>query len=105
MVALSVLLLRKWLAMTAADRREMVRIAMDAMVPLRVMELRTMSPEQLLEMAPDLSEYIASNGDDIEFEGKGIAKLATGIAVLILLRPEGVDLFGGHWCRDPECKR
>ena len=105
MAVLSVLLLRRVLAMTATHRREMIRLAMDALVPLRVMELRGHSTDQLMEMAPDLAEYIASNGDDIEFEGKGIAELATGIAVLILLRPEGVDLFGGHWCRDPKCTR
>ncbi len=88
----------------AKDRVSLMRIAMDSMVPLRIWEIRNWPESILLAAAPDLVDYIASHGDEIEHGGDslgtGLGKLATAIAVLALLRPEGVNLLGGHWCRD-----
>lgn len=91
--------------MTGAESRvSMTRIGLDVMVPMRMWELRNFPERDLLAMTPDLGDYIASHGDEIEHggasQGEGLGRLATAIATLALLRAEGVDLFGGHWCRD-----
>lgn len=85
----------------AAQRVSLLKVGLDAMVPLRMWELRNYPLAQLEAMAPDLADYLAGHGDEIEHggqsQGEGVSRLVTALAVLALIRPEGVSAFGGHW--------
>lgn len=90
----------------AVDRMSLLRSALDGLVPLYMFT----EPRRgrLGERAEEAADLIASHGDDLEHGreagGETLNALAAGIAVLATIRPEGVDAFGGHWCRDhTEC--
>lgn len=86
-------------------RRQLV-VALDGLVPLHMLMLGVRGIGQ--ERVERALETIAASGDAFEPGGKRtgdargslLGSLAEGIAVLALTYAEGVDLFGGHWCRD-----
>ena len=88
---------------------ETFRCMLDCLVPLRMWELRNVPDTDLVELARSGVDIITAHGDDLQFGGKGrhqaLGAVVTGIATMALLRPEGVDAFGGHWCQDCTCTR
>lgn len=74
-------------------------------VPLHIVELRHMLPEQRQGIAQKASAVIAAHGDVLMFGGKkGAAgdafnSLAKGLAAAAYA-PGGVTFAGLHWCTD-----
>lgn len=94
--------------MTATDARNRVslmRATLDGLVPLYMLRMSTRGVLSEAHVS-ELVDQITANGDDLEHSRDGatpaeaLNALAKGIATLALARPEGVDLLGGHWCRD-----
>lgn len=81
-----------------------MRTTLDGLVPLYMLRAawKPASDDRLRECV----DVITANGDDLEHsrDGKTPAEalnaIAEAIATLALARPEGVNLLGGHWCRD-----
>lgn len=83
-----------------------LRCLLDCLVPLRMWELR--NRPDLAELAKAGVDAIASGGDDLQFGGENrreaLSAVVTGVAAMALMRPGGVNIFGGHWCRNhKEC--
>lgn len=85
-----------------------MRTTLDGLVPLYMLRMarRGLPSDARIQECADI---ITANGDDLE-HGRGdgatlaLNAFAEAIATLALMRPEGVDLLGGHWCRDhSEC--
>lgn len=92
-------------AQDSADRVALLRTVLGGLVPLYQMRMacRGVPSDAYLAECADL---IASSGDDLEHSrdpesaGSALNAMAEAIAALSMLRPEGIDLLGGHWCRD-----
>lgn len=99
-------------AETAALWPEQLCTLLGGLVPLHMLTLsrRGITPERVDQAL----ETISSSGDAFEpggvrtkdARGSLLGALAEAIAIIALTRPEGVDIFGGHWCRDhTQCER
>ena len=84
-------------------RISLMRTVLDGLVPLYMLRMarRGLPSEQRIA---DCLDLITASGDALEHHRDGaetaLNALAEAIATLALVRPEGVDLLGGHWCRD-----
>ncbi|WP_157876173.1 hypothetical protein [Peterkaempfera griseoplana] len=77
-------------------------------VPLWMDQLRNCTPEQVLARASRCATVVGSQGDALQFGGKGCATafnaLAEGLACAALTAQGGVDFVGLHWCTRPACR-
>lgn len=87
-------------------RFALLHTAIEAAVPLRILELRNTPFEERVRLAREGALLIAEKGDVFQFGGgkKGEAKrvftaVVTGLAIGAL-QPGGVDAFGLHFCID-----
>lgn len=95
--------------MGAAARMSLMRTTLDGLVPLYMLRIacRGLPSDERIQECADI---ITANGDNLEHsreDGAAAAlnAIAEAIATLALVRPEGVNLLGGHWCRDHhECE-
>ncbi|WP_289009110.1 hypothetical protein [uncultured Thermomonospora sp.] len=75
---------------------------LEMVVPLRMVELRDRSAEELAALGRAQTAVIASRGDVLQFGGRGAAQaaaaLATGLAALALTSEGGVTFGPLHWC-------
>ena len=86
--------------------REQLATLLGGLVPLHMMMLNLRGITQARIDAA--LETISSSGDAFEpggvrsrdARGSLLGALAEAIAIIALTDPRGVDLFGGHWCRD-----
>lgn len=84
-------------------RMSLMRSVLDGLVPLfmALMERRGIPSDERIAACADV---ITANGDDLEHGRDGaqmaLNALAEAIATLAMIRPEGINLLGGHWCRD-----
>lgn len=86
--------------------REQLGTLLDGLVPLHMLTLSRRGITQ--ERVDQALETISSSGDAFEpggvrtrdARGSLLGGLAESIAIIALTRPEGVELFGDHWCRD-----
>jgi hypothetical protein len=78
-------------------------------VPLHIQELRDsdLTPGQLAAIAHAAAGPVGSQGDALQFGGKGCAEafnaLARGLAAAALTAWGGVDFAGLHWCARTGC--
>lgn len=82
-------------------RNPLISIALDAAVPLWIMEVRTWTPERRAERAHVCGQHVAEHGDVIQFREKhktseAFNRLAEGLA-LLSFAPGGVTFEGAHW--------
>ena len=87
---------------------EHLSIALQAAVPIAILEMRSWAPEARQAAAAEWGQIIASHGDDILFRSarkgdsaKAFTALARGLAALAYC-PGGVRFLGIHWCTDHE---
>ncbi len=84
------------------ERMSLLRVTLDGLVPLYMLTLQRRG--SIGRSAQECADIIAAHGDDLEHGRDGGADtlnaVAKAIATLALIRPEGIDLFGGHWCRN-----
>lgn len=77
-----------------------LRIALQAAVPLRILEMREWPMDRVVATARECAPVIASHGDDLQYGGKHTAdafnKLAQGLACMAYV-PGGVTFLGDHW--------
>ncbi len=92
--------------MSAAARMSLMRTTLDGLVPLYMLRMarRGLPSDERIQECADI---ITANGDDLEHSrehgsAEALNAIAEAIATLALVRPEGVDLLGGHWCRNHE---
>lgn len=89
-------------AQDAAARVSLLRTTLDGLVPLYMLTLRTRGGLELRAQA--CVDAIAAHGDDLEHGreegGATLNAIAEAIAILALLRAGGIEVFGGHYCRD-----
>lgn len=85
-------------------QHETLVIALEAAVPLHIIELSNRTPEQRAAIAQRSADEVACRGDILQFGSKkrgAVADvfnhLARGIAVLAF-QPGGVTFAGHHWC-------
>jgi len=86
------------------SRLDVLDIHLEAVVPLRILELRPLSVAERLQLGRQASADIAAHGDNILFPGprrgdtaRAVSWLVTGLAVAAF-QPGGVR-FGQHaWC-------
>lgn len=81
--------------------QELLLIALDAAVPLWIFELQRLPLEEILRIAHECADIVASQGDVIQFRVKGktglaFNALAKGLAALAF-SPGGVRFMGRHW--------
>jgi len=83
---------------------ELLKSALSVSVPLYAMQLREQPIEDLLKLAQECAETIAHHDDNILFRSskvgdaaKAFNALAKGIAVLAIVAPGGVEVFGQKW--------
>ncbi|GIH70294.1 hypothetical protein [Sphaerimonospora thailandensis] len=93
---------------TAITRRKLA-ITIQALVPLRVLELAGTSFEERERAVGRASQVIAEHGDDLQFGGRhrpdAIKTLVRALAVLAY-QPGGVTYEGMHFCVDhAECEQ
>jgi len=81
--------------------------ALDCAVPLWMLKLAGVPVNELLARAGACAQVVAEKGDLILFRSKkqgetaaAFNALAEGIAVLALVAPGGVKLFGRQWDRN-----
>ena len=88
-----------------AWRKQLVTL-LDGLVPLHML---TLSRKGISQARIDAAlETISSSGDAFEpggvrskdARGSLLGALAEAIAMIALTNPDGVDLFGSHWCCD-----
>jgi hypothetical protein len=91
------------------SNRELMRVAVSAMVPLEIMELERRGgiTDWHIEQAREISKLIAEQGDVLQYGGgkRGqagslMAKLCEGLAVLAFM-PGGVTFAGQHFEAHP----
>lgn len=86
----------------AAARMGLLRTTLDGLVPLYMWQLHGRGDME--GRAGECVDVIASHGDDLEHGretgGEALNAVARAIAILALVNPTGVSVFGGHWCRD-----
>ena len=93
-------------AENATLHREQLVNLLGGLVPLYMITLGRRGISQ--ERVDAALEVISSSGDAFEPGGVRstdarrslLGALAEAIAILTLTRPEGIDLFGAHWCAD-----
>lgn len=86
--------------------RDQLSTLLGGLVPLYMLTLRRSGITQA--RIDSALETISSSGDAFEPGGVRtkdarqslLGALAEAIAILALSRPEGVDVFGAHWCVD-----
>lgn len=93
--------------MTTADawRKQLVTL-LDGLVPLHMLTLSRRGISQ--DRVDAALDTISSSGDAFEpggvrsrdARGSLLGALAEAIAIIAITRPEGVDVFGAHWCRN-----
>lgn len=87
-------------------QHESLIIALEAAVPLHIIELRDRTPEQRAAIARRAASVVASKGDVLQFGSKrrgAVAEvfnsLACGLACLAF-QVGGVTFADQHWCTD-----
>ena len=82
---------------------EYLRIALQAAVPLHIIQLQGTPWSEMTRMASDVCQMIAEHGDLILFKSKkqgesakAFNALARGVAILSYV-PGGVTFLGDHW--------
>lgn len=85
------------------EKRELLRIALGAAVPLWIHEFRKLTPEERIKIVRECGDIVAEKGDVIQFKSKkrgetakAFNALAKGIAVLAF-SPGGVTFLGDHY--------
>lgn len=80
--------------------RELLRIALQAAVPLHTQTLIDLPFGVLQRITTECAQIVASKGDVLMYGGRGCAEafnaLARGIAALSF-QPGGVTFLGDHW--------
>jgi hypothetical protein len=86
------------------DGLDVLDIHLEAMVPLRILELRQAGEAERMRLAREAAEQIASHGDDILFRAarrgataSAVSWLVTGLAVGAF-QPGGVRFRNLAWC-------
>jgi len=87
--------------------------SLQAAVPMWMLELGGRPEAELLGLARESADIVASKGDVILFRGgkrgetaAAFNALARGLAVMALVCPGGVTFAGQHWCADhAACER
>lgn len=79
---------------------------LDALVPLRMHELKTRDKQELASLGRAQVDALASHGDALLYKVKGETALAfkallTGIACAALVADGGITVLGLHWCALP----
>lgn len=92
--------------MTAIEQHAALLIALEAAVPLHIIELRNWTPQQRQNYASEAATVIGSQGDILQYGGGRRGEvanvfnhLARGLAAAAYL-PGGVTFAGAHWCTD-----
>lgn len=93
--------------MTApVTRDEHLLIALEAAVPLRILDMRDWTPETRINEAVFAMNAIDARGDVLQYGGgkrgdvaHAFKWLATGLAAAAY-QPGGVTFAGRHWCTD-----
>lgn len=79
---------------------ELLRISLQAAVPLWIADMRDWEPERRVRAARDCAPTVAAHGDDLQFGGKHAAeafnKLALGLACCAY-QPGGITFLGDHY--------
>ena len=90
----------------ADDTRFVLLTALEAAVPLHIIELRDRTPEQRVAIGQKSAGEVAHRGDVLEFGGhkRGVVAdvfnhLARGLACGAY-QPGGITFAGRHWCTD-----
>ena len=85
------------------SRESLLRISLQAAVPLWIMRLREQAREDVVARAHELAPVIAEKGDVIQFKSRvkgetarAFNALAEGIACCAFA-PGGVTFLGDHW--------
>lgn len=86
-------------------RYDLLATMLQALVPLRMLELRDHGQEQLAALARAQVETIAACGDNLLYRGpntrEAFAALLTAVACGALVAEGGVTMLGLHWCATP----
>jgi hypothetical protein len=82
------------------DLHPVLRVSLQAAVPLHMHEVRDWSFDQRAGAAAECADVIAAHGDDLMYGGKHTAdafnKLALGLACAAY-QPGGINFLGDHW--------
>lgn len=85
------------------SRESLLRISLQAAVPLWILRLREQPIEDVVARAHELADVIASKGDVIQFKSRvkgetshAFNALAEGLACCAFA-PGGVTFLGDHW--------
>lgn len=91
--------------LTTAQHESLV-IALEAAVPLHIVDLRDRTPEQRVAIAQRCADEVAHRGDILQFGGPKRGEvadvfnhLARGLACGAY-QPGGITFAGKHWCTD-----
>lgn len=83
--------------------KELLKVALSTSVPLLIWEYRDVPLDELLAMAPEVSQYIAEHGDMVLYKSKkkgetaeAFNSVARGLAILAHA-PGGVTFLGMHF--------
>lgn len=92
------------LAARRDSRLDVLDVHLEAMVPLRILELRQAGEPERMRLAHEAADQIASHGDDILFRAarrgataSAVSWLVTGLAVGAF-QPGGVRFRNLAWC-------
>ena len=92
--------------MTTITGHDALLIALEAAVPLHIIELQDRTPEQRVAIAQRSADEVACHGDTLQFGGgkRGdvaavFNHLARGLAAGAFA-PGGITFAGHHWCTD-----
>lgn len=84
-----------------ADLWTVLRVSLEAAVPLEIANVRCWSDRERLHAAKSAADVIGSKGDVLQYGGKGcaaaFAALARGLAIGAYM-PGGITFAGLHWC-------
>lgn len=87
--------------------RELLKAALSVSVPLLIWEYRDVPIDELLALAPEVSQYIAEHGDMVLYKSKkkgetakAFNNVARGLAILAHA-PGGVKFLGLHFEAKP----
>lgn len=79
---------------------DLLRISLQAAVPLWIADMRDWEPERRVRAAKACAPAVAAHGDDLQFGGRHTKetfnKLALGVACLAY-QPGGITFLGDHW--------
>jgi hypothetical protein len=87
--------------MASKETEQLLRIALEAAVPLWIERMREVPWEELQKISGDAAQYIAEHGDALMYKTKGrtaeaFNRLAQALAILSLV-PGGVKFLGLHF--------